>query len=89
LMAGGGESEEQTGIPAWIVDYISSADPVDSASADRFVAIVGQLAGWSADRLSSKEKSDLVDALSDPELEYASSAGVGAAQDAVATLTEE
>lgn len=76
---GGGEEFTNSDFTDWLVNFISTADPVDSQAEDRVNTIVSTLTQWCLNRYTSTELADLVDALADPKLEFASSVGQNAA----------
>lgn len=84
---GGSESFTNADFSDWLVNYISTTNPVDSLEGDRFTAIVASLTQWCIDHFATKDLADLADDLSDPGLTFASSAGEEEAANVVAAIT--
>ena len=70
----------------WFVNYLTTVNPTDSASAEEFTQIVDSLTQWCVDHFTVEEQAALADRLSDPTLVFASESGRLEAATVVAAL---
>ncbi|MDO8631796.1 MAG: hypothetical protein Q7R41_15015, partial [Phycisphaerales bacterium] len=84
----GGAVDENALFADWFVNYLTTANPVDSSAEDEFRRIVDSLTQWCVGAFTAEERAALAARLSDPTLDFASEVGRREAANVAATVSE-
>lgn len=87
-LAGGGSEEEDDpeAFATFLIAYVANADPQGEAATALFETLADAMAGWVAQHFTGGQQAAIVEALSDPELSFASEAGANKAAQIVEVL---